>query len=367
MNLNKELKELFFCLLREGDWITGDELAVRLGWNRKKVQQNIKWLMEELGDQCSIEAQKNRGYLFIDLSEELKTSVLQEIFYNDSYFNLDERRALLVMDLLFQNDYISMDYLAETYYLSKTTVFEEVRQMKRWFRRIDNLELEVSSKRGIRIHGSEWAKRFGCVAFVQLNILKLMNLDQLMVLRYQGIIKSSAKVLKKTLKREGLILSGEDFSFVLRYIGITCLRSSLGYVLEDNVLQEGKAWMIDFLEELKEAVGYSFTESERQSLIEIICCSNLIENGHAVSKNGERIEKLERWMLRHLHLTQDHLFENRLLLEKKLIPFFTGWNIACIQLIIMTKIFCVNIHCQFIWFSRLFIGYMERNYHIRIL
>ena len=72
MELRKEARDLLFCMLRKGDWITGEELSRMLGWNKKKVQQNIKWLMEDIGQEGNIETQKNKGYRVCRISECLR-------------------------------------------------------------------------------------------------------------------------------------------------------------------------------------------------------------------------------------------------------------------------------------------------------
>lgn len=322
MNLDKELKDLFFCLLSDNDWVTGEELVGKLGWNRKKVQQNMRWLMDELKGQCSIESQKNRGYLLLDLSNELKAAALQEVFYNDSYFHLDERRTVLLMALMFQKDYISMDKLAEDYYLSKTAVFEEIRQMKRWFQRIEYLELEVSTKKGIRIHGTERTKRYGCAAFAQLNILKLMNIDQMAVLRYQGILKSSARILRKRVIKDNIMISGEDFFFILRYIGITCMRSSMGYLLEDAQNTEVPVMLDELFDELSQVTGYIFSVQEQEDIMEIIRFSNVVSSERVMETDFSHVLQLEQWIIDKLKLNQKQLFENRELFEQNMRAVF---------------------------------------------
>ena len=112
MELRKEARDLLFCMLRKGDWITGEELSRMLDWNKKKVQQNIKWLMEDIGQEGNIETQKNKGYRVCRISECLRNEILKDAFYNEVYFNLDERRIILIMDLLFRRQYIPMDQLA---------------------------------------------------------------------------------------------------------------------------------------------------------------------------------------------------------------------------------------------------------------
>lgn len=233
MELRKEARDLLFCMLRKGDWITGEELSRMLGWNKKKVQQNIKWLMEDIGQEGNIETQKNKGYRVCRISECLRNEILKDAFYNEVYFNLDERRIILIMDLLFRRQYIPMDQLAEDYYLSKSVVFEEIRQMRRWFGRNDDIQLEVSPQRGIYIHGEEKDKRYACTAWGPLHVLQMTKIDPDAVQHYQESMEQAAEPLQQLLIDTGRFISGEEYSFLLRYIAMSRLRSSLGYYLPE--------------------------------------------------------------------------------------------------------------------------------------
>lgn len=322
MNLSKEMKDLFFCLLRENDWITSEELAEKLRWSRKKIQQNMRFLIEELNGLCSIGIQKNKGYLLIEISEELKAYILQDVYYHGAYFNLNERRVILALDLVFRADYVSMDKLAEDYYLSKTAIFDEIQHMKRWFKRIGSPKLDVSSHKGIRILGNEKEKRFICAAFCQIDLMKLIHIDQMAVLRYQGILKSGFKILKKAVLRDGIRISGEDFSFILRYIGITQMRSSLGYMLEEDREMPEKLLLDDLFEELSEAVGYSFTVSEQKIIMDLVQNSNMIGSEYLVKPENSHIQKMERFIIKKLCLRQEHIFEECELLEQNIESMF---------------------------------------------
>lgn len=318
MNLSKEMKDLFLCLLREDDWITSEELSEKLRWSRKKVQQNMRLLTEELDGLCSIETQKNKGYLLIDLSEEFKAYILQDVYYHGTYFNLNERRAILALDLVFRDSYVSMDKLAEEYYLSKTAIFDEIRHMKRWFKRMEYLNLDVSPQKGIRIFGREEEKRFMCAAFGQMDFMKLIHIDQMAVLRYQGILKSGFKVLRKAVLAEKIMISGEDFLFILRYIGITQMRSSMGYVLEDVEGTEEPELLDELFGELSDAIGYSFTVSEQKILMELIQNSNMIRSEYLIKPEHSYIQEMEQFVIKKLQLKKERLFEESELLEQNI-------------------------------------------------
>lgn len=316
MELRKGTREILFCMLRKGDWVTGEELSKMLNWNKKKVQQNMKWLTEELRDENQIETQKNKGYRICQISEKLRNEILQDAFYNEIYFNLDERRSILIMDLLFRRQYIPMDQLAEDYYLSKSVVFEEIRQMRRWFGRNDNIRLEVSPQRGIYIHGEEKDKRYACTAWGTLHILQMTKIDPEAVRRYQETMELAAEPLQQLLVGMGRFISGEEYSFLLRYIAISKLRTSLGYCLPEisDDIQDHQM----FYETLSRKIGYTFPASERAEINKFICNTTILAPKSHPDTDQTNLHQLEEYINRNLKLTIPFQFEDPELVAENL-------------------------------------------------
>ena len=316
MELRKEARDLLFCMLRKGDWITGEELSRMLDWNKKKVQQNIKWLMEDIGQEGNIETQKNKGYRVCRISECLRNEILKDAFYNEVYFNLDERRIILIMDLLFRRQYIPMDQLAEDYYLSKSVVFEEIRQMRRWFGRNDDIQLEVSPQRGIYIHGEEKDKRYACTAWGPLHVLQMTKIDPDAVQHYQESMEQAAEPLQQLLIDTGRFISGEEYSFLLRYIAMSRLRSSLGYYLPE--MGEKPFEYSAFYETLSRKLGYTFSASEQTEINKFIRKATILAPKSHPDAKQENLHALENYFNQKLKLSQPLHFEDPELVAENL-------------------------------------------------
>lgn len=316
MELQKETQKLLFCMLRKGDWITSEELSRMLNWNKKKVQQAMKWLMDELGDENCVESQKNKGYRISRVNENLRSVILKDAFYNEIYFNLDERRSILIMDLLFRRQYIPMDQLAEDYYLSKSVVFEEIRQMRRWFGRNDDIQLEISPQRGIYIHGLEKDKRFACTAWGPLHILQMTRIDTEAVQRYQDTMEQTAIPLQQLLVGVGRFVSGEEYSFLLRYIAMSRLRSSLGYCLPEieGPVNENQA----FFDALSIKLGYTFPASERAEINRFIRNATILAPKSHPEADQTNLHALEDYLNQKLQLSSAFRFEDPELVAENL-------------------------------------------------
>ncbi len=316
MKLRKEARDLLFCMLRKGDWITSEELSRMLEWNKKKVQQNMKWLIEDVGKEGCIETQKNKGYRVCRISERFRSEILKDTFYNEVYFNLDERRIILSMDLLFRRQYISMDQLAEDYYLSKSVVFEEIRQMRRWFGRNNDIQLEVSKQRGIYIHGEEKDKRYACTAWGPLHVLQMTKIDPDAVQCYQKSMEQAAEPLQQLLIDTGRFISGEEYSFILRYIAMSRLRSSLGYDLPE---MSGKPTAYPaFYETLSRKLGYSFSASEQIEINKMIQEATILATKSHPDARKENLHALENYFNQKLKLSQPFHFEDAELVAENL-------------------------------------------------
>lgn len=321
MQLTKEMESVFFCLLQEDGWITSDALAEQFHWSRNKLLQVMRGLMEELGELCVIDSQKNKGYCLRWISDEMKKFAFQNSYHNEGHFSLNERRAMLSLELLFRDDYVSMDELAEFFYLSKTTVFEEMRHLKRWFGRISKLDLEVAPQRGVRVHGSEYDKRLGCVNFAGANAFKLIHLSQEEIFLYEQTISKAASVLRDELQLSGSIISGEDFSSLLRYIAVSQLRSGRGWIQEDmedsaSVLSE------DFFTRLSGATGYILTASEERGFQKLTRQINQRTISEALDADAHILKPLEGFLKRKLRLDDSQQQAGQSVKTWKSLPLF---------------------------------------------
>lgn len=296
--LLKEEKELLFYLLKERDFVTQETIAFHLDTSKKKIQSIIKSLIDKTKGLCVIEVKKNRGYQLIELKDELKQYVLQDLFYNGTYFNLEYRTVLLAVDLLFEKDYIAMEKLSQKYYVSKTVIFDEIKTLKRWFLRIETLDLEVSNK-GIYIHGKESDKRYWLGQYIQTDILKLI-LDKDKVLDYQNYYQQYSKELKEYFDQQSFMISNESYQFIIRFLAISKLKDELGYQLEANTSTSKlvdefikEASVIYDQEEINELNEYHIIENYFKSHIckEISYIDNpnlFIKNVHATILRNQR-------------------------------------------------------------------------------
>ena len=311
MELERDLKSLLFSLVLTDGWVSTEHLADQLGWQRKKVAHEVSRLERAAGPECRIERQARKGYRVSYLGERLREGLLSDGLFNERFFNLDERRSMLALDLLFRTDYVSMEVLAERHYLSKTTVFEEVRQLKRWFSRMSNLDLEVSGTHGVIVHGTELAKRFSCTSFAQMHVLRLLGFPEEELDRVERCERAAAHCLKRELLRRGRIISGEAFSHIVRYVGVTLLRDARGFEIEEP-FGGGSVEGLAFLDEFSARMGMPLTEREQRAVALLIEHSNVLRSaGRPEPCDVRLVELFERRVIELLQLDASAIFDDK--------------------------------------------------------
>ena len=226
MSFGKREMDILSMLIGRRGWVTGEEMASAFGISKKTVQQEIRRISGEFGDGCRILSSQKKGYCLEYLSDELRRGIIRHLEQNENHYNMRERTSVLALYLLFQREYVTMDQLAETFYLSKTTVFSEVKTMKRWMARQGGIALEVSGTRGVRILGSELDRRFRCATFCMPGIARQLPWPGEIWDRYEEELAAIREALGRELAGEETRLAGEDFGKICRYLAVSLLRDA---------------------------------------------------------------------------------------------------------------------------------------------
>ena len=236
----KREMDILLILLAERDWITGEEIAGRLGISKKTVQQEIRMIEETLGLEAGLCSGQKKGYRLNGVSQEQLQRILMCLEENEAHYNMKDRTSVLALYLLFQRDYVTMDRLAEIFYLSKTTVFSEIKTLKRWMGRQGGITLEVSGTKGVLIRGKEMDRRFRCATFCMTGILKQILLDERELQQYEQELAAIRTELGTELAEADIRICGEDFGKICRYLAVSLLRNRLGFQGEDDEELEKK-------------------------------------------------------------------------------------------------------------------------------
>lgn len=320
----KREMDILLILLAERDWITGEEIAGRLGISKKTVQQEIRMIEETLGLEAGLCSGQKKGYRLNGVSQEQLQRILMCLEENEAHYNMKDRTSVLALYLLFQRDYVTMDRLAEIFYLSKTTVFSEIKTLKRWMGRQGGITLEVSGTKGVLIRGKEMDRRFRCATFCMTGILKQILLDERELQQYEQELAAIRTELGTELAEADIRICGEDFGKICRYLAVSLLRNRLGFQgeedeeLEKKDIQEQET-AFRILGQMESRRPMGFGEKEAAGLAELLYFSRVLpqEDERKAGEQEElesrkRMEQLEKELERLLGASPgSRLFSDR--------------------------------------------------------
>lgn len=233
MKLSKEQRDLLFFLTQD-EWITGQQISSYFQWDKKKIHKLIDELAYRLESYCDIISKTKMGYSLVWKSEEHKNRFFLEYKLTDNQYNLNERTVILILELLFCNHYITMQELADRFYFSKTTIYDETTRIKRWLDRMNHLKLDVNPKHGLCILGKEAEKRRACAVLCQTEFLRKTHLSEDNLEFYENIKTRVRNIMTPYFTEKKISLSGERYHVLTRYIAMSLLRHKLGYILEEG-------------------------------------------------------------------------------------------------------------------------------------
>ena len=169
--LKKRHKRLLELLESQNDYLTVSAIANQLGVSQRTVHSDLKKI-EEYVQSIGKYIDKKRG-VGIVLRELKEKTGLQDIEINYDIQSTVTRRIEIMRLLLFEERTVSFNYLSDLFFVSKTSIINDLEFIMEIFKAGSNVELQ-SDINGTRINGNEIDKQ---KAFLQFNRYILSNSD----------------------------------------------------------------------------------------------------------------------------------------------------------------------------------------------
>jgi lichenan operon transcriptional antiterminator len=312
MNLSKRQLELLVYLANTDLWLTSEKLAEQIRTNKKTVQTEIKDMLEAYPTDIEIESNKRKGYHLLFISPTLQAQIVTEVKKNNIYSSMNFRASSLIIYLIFQEDYVSMQHLAETFYLSKTAISNEIKTIQRWIDRNVHLELEISNQKGLKIHTTENMRRIFASMVGTESVLLDSKLSSVMI---DEVLEKATKItpfLAEILIDANYIVSGEDFLRYVRYISWTVVRGENRFILETI---EAKYLLVGVMDKLTTFVqnnfDYQLCDNEKIALSNRLLELNYLHLDKAENLGlMQQLRQYEEELIDFLHLPTDQLFKH---------------------------------------------------------
>ena len=242
-------KDIFICLLNSSVGLTGNELAKRFNVSSRTIRSDIKFLNELIKEYgLNICSSKQKGYFIPEEQRSLGICLVKEVFKREEALTKvpstpSERFAFILFKLTFARDFITMEDFADMLFVSKTTIYLDIKGIIEFLDGFSNLSLEISPIKGLKLKGDERAKRL-----LISNVLKRekkndklmlsrsfyyvfthenLDLNKEMLFLYETIIN--------VLNKYGYILTDADVSLLVKDILVSIKRIQMGFTIDREI------------------------------------------------------------------------------------------------------------------------------------
>lgn len=216
MLLGRERK-ILVLLYEKNKKFTANELANALQVSLRTIKTDIKRIMKELDKKksgCTINTKTGLG-IWITYNEYGKQYLNNLLMNGDNFSDIlpENRKYYVALRLLEADDYISMESIAESMYVSKGTIVNTINELTPIFERI-GLVLEKKVKHGINVLGEEGQIRIA-TAYVIRNLVPNLGNSISSKLKpfFEEINMERIKdIVKEAQKEMGIILVDTFYS-----------------------------------------------------------------------------------------------------------------------------------------------------------
>ncbi len=167
--ISKRDINLLNLILESRNGIHGKELSKKLNITDRTVRNDINRINNELYvEKIKISSNKTDGYYLLDNDYYALLNYMDNNFgdktmqVDNSHYiptNSDERIIYLTLQLAFNCNYTNMDTLADSTFSSKTSIRNDLLELKKEVEKIGFLELETNQTKGTILKGLESSKR----------------------------------------------------------------------------------------------------------------------------------------------------------------------------------------------------------------
>ncbi|VEE22544.1 lichenan operon transcriptional antiterminator [Streptococcus equinus] len=253
--LNKKEKQIIQYLTKDKEqFVTSKELAAHMGCSDRTIRTYYKTLVEKLDNHSGLDLISKQGYGYkLDiLDDDAYADFLEENHINVRHFNyqsvtdINDRYNFLLNKLLFEQNEIYFDDLADELFVSRSTLSSDFKKIREKFKPY-HLKIESKANKGVYVMGQERDKRrFIMDYFIDSGFINTMHSYVDNELFNQKISFEELTIIVLDEYREGgLKLSDFGIQNLVIHIALAIRRITEGFriskVSEDEVVLRGLA------------------------------------------------------------------------------------------------------------------------------
>lgn len=272
-------KKILNMLLKKEKTFTTAELAAELKVDPRTIKADVKKMNEELKvHSCFIRTKRGVG-LWLDSDEEGEAYLKSILREQQSYLMPEARKYQVAAELLNASTgrnlgYISMETLANKYFVSKATILNDVNELEPFWKRF-GLTCIKKVKYGMCVEGSERQIRLALFdALGQMSEESEFDIyGKTQAVLCDVDVKQVGEIIKAAEKRFKFVLTDLSFHELLIRIAVLLQRTANDHYLEENEEMEPepqrKEWFVaEFIRErIEECLGRCLPKLELTGLI----------------------------------------------------------------------------------------------------
>ncbi|TPV41398.1 BglG family transcription antiterminator [Bacillus dicomae] len=271
--MNKRQQEILQVLLSESnEYLLVQELADRIGCSEKTIRNDFKVIEEYLGKYSDALLIRKPGLgVCLEIKDYEKVSLFNRLYavrQDVSYVSDEERVLQIAYSLLMNVKAVTVQELAEQYFVNRATVKKDLDRIEKWLEEL-GLELILKQRVGLTVEGDERNKRKALAKLSDLiHNQELMNQFIKKQFLYHEI-EFVMTELKALQKRYDTFFTDDTLENLLLHTLIMVRRMKLKQPIsmstdDLNIVRETKeyGWTLDFLTRLEFVFTVHFTEEE---------------------------------------------------------------------------------------------------------
>ncbi|WHT94946.1 BglG family transcription antiterminator [Bacillus cereus] len=271
--MNKRQQEILQFLLSESnEYLLVQELADRIGCSEKTIRNDFKVIEEYVEKHSDALLIRRPGLgVCLEITDYDKSSLFNKLYAikQDIGYASDEERVLqIAYSLLMNVKPVTVQELAEQYFVNRATVKKDLDRIETWLEEL-GLDLVVKQRIGLTVESDERSKRKALAKLSDLiHNRELMNQFIKKQFLYHEI-KFVMTELKALQKRYATFFTDDTLENLLLHTLIMVRRMKLKQPIsmskdDLNIVRETKeyGWALDFLTRLEFVFTVHFTEEE---------------------------------------------------------------------------------------------------------
>ena len=246
----RRILELFYILAKQNDFVSSIELAQLVKVTERTIKSDIKDLEQFTSSSGGrIHSKKGRGYLLEVVNESVFFPVLEQLSYlfeaNKLVYarNMYQRTNDILRRIVVEEEFITIEDIAEELYLTKNSIAEEMKEVHRILDTY-NLRIRKKQEEGPFVQGDEFNRRLLMIRVFEVHFHKAVS--SFKYTEYQ-----------QYFERE------EEERYAIRHEFLDVLRETKTQVI-DEFTQRMSRYLLLLSNRFQKGYYISFSEEEKQ-------------------------------------------------------------------------------------------------------